>query len=146
MKIFLDSCVWFAAIISPVGGSAALINKIIVLSEKTDIWIIISNEVIAETLKNLKQKSQPEKLLDFIKLYYKSPIIIYEGTNECVSRWVKHIHPEDALIACSAVEAKCNYFATLDKKHFFKKETFELAKSMKIIFPGDLLHELRKIK
>jgi predicted nucleic acid-binding protein len=136
-KIFLDTSVLFAAVLSPTGGS----RKLFLLGEAGVIILIVGPTVLRECEEVIQRKvpaSLPTMafLLEVgkVDISNKSSEFHFEDANAVVS------HKPDAYILAEAMSADPDWFVTHDKAHFIKpKIDFNL--TFRIGTPGDFLQE-----
>ena len=135
-KIFLDSSVLFAAILSPGGGAF----RILLEASPQNLEIFITPYVLSEVDEALTEK-YPERrdLLD--KLLAIFPIhLVPDPSESLVETFISRIDPEDAPVVAGALFAKAKYLLTFDKKHLLaKKEDF--ARLLNILTPGDFIQQ-----
>lgn len=140
-SVFLDSSVWFAAICSPTGGSAFVFER-----SNKDFKIITSKTILAETEKNVQEKLHFYHLERFAHLISKAKTLPKPTLLTLVERAKKVIVEKDAVILAEAKNAKCDYFLTLDRKHFLKDPVQSFIKPTKIFTPGDFIENFYKKK
>lgn len=132
-KIYLDASVIIAALLSPSGGSA----KIIELSTLGFFVAITSQTVIEEieehTLKIRKEKIEIKKFIVRSKIIVRERLFLHE-----IER-IEKVDFDDAHLIAGAKLTTCDFLVTLDKKHLLKTEIKEYFKPLKIITPGEFL-------
>jgi len=133
-KLFVDSSVFFTAVNSLSGGSA----KIFSLSSKK-FNLIVSPVVLTEVERNVRKKLPTQSLNRFFLLVEKVKIYKQKPDKNLIKKAQKAIVKKDALISAEAKQAKVDYLATLDKKHFFTKKAKLFVKPCKIATPKMLL-------
>lgn len=142
MKIFLDSSVIIAALLSPQGGS----GRILELCEAKIIKGIISKDVVREIQEAIERKL-PELKSSFKKLLKISRLRtikqIKSSWRHKAKRWISY--EKDALILAGAKQANVDFLLTLDLKHFIKDQTVAQKSGLKIYTPGDFLNILRML-
>ncbi len=111
IKIFLDSSVLFAAVLSPTGGSSKLFTL-------ENIKLQTSKLVLAEVERNVRNKGENYHLERFFMLVEKLVIIDQVPNDFLISKAKKVIVEKDAVILAEAKQAKTNILITLDQKHF----------------------------
>lgn len=139
VKIYLDAPVIIAAMLSPTGGSAKLLQFI----KLGAIAGITSQTVIAEieehaakidkTSSEIKQFIQDSKIL-VRKRISSSEEGPYQGL----------VEKEDIHVAAGAKLTRCDYLVTLDKKHLLKDEVRKAVKPLKVVNPKEILTDLIK--
>jgi len=128
IKVFLDSSVIIAAVLSFSGGSFRLIRE----SVFKGYTLLISNYVLEECLRVLKLK-YPEKIFILAMLLENFRFqIVKDPSQKEVEKLIKIIEPEDAPILAGAIKYKAKYLVTLDKKDFLNLKVLEFVKKHKI--------------
>jgi len=138
-KAFLDSSVLFTAVNSPTGGSAKLFTL-------KDIKLITSKLVLTEVERNIRLKLENYHLDRFFLLVGKLEILKQEPEIELIKKAQKYIVKKDAAILAEAKKAKCEFFITLDKKHFLKPKIVNFLKPKKTFTPKMFFNYLDKRK
>jgi putative PIN family toxin of toxin-antitoxin system len=136
IKVFIDANCLIAAILSPTGGSFALIEKAL----KGEFELYLSEYVLEETFSVLKEK-YPQNLIIFNlligKIKYK---LLTEPTQKEVEELIRYIDFKDAPVLASAIKGKVDFLITLDKEHFIENPKLKKLKlPFKIMTPGDFL-------
>jgi len=137
-RVFLDTSVIFAAVLSESGGA----RKILQLGEAGVIQLILGPNVLREC-EEVVEKKCPESLP---RLAYLLELAGIEVTSEPGDEEIKAAnsilsYKPDAYVLAEAMSAKPDWFITHDKQHFLKKrESFEL--SFLLGTPGDLIQLL----
>lgn len=140
-RVFFDASIIIAALLSPTGGSALLlqyikIGKIIGITSQTTI------EEILEEDKPQKINRSRKEIEQFIG---KSGLLIRESiTLEEVMEYNNLVDSEDAHLIAGANLTKCSHLATLDKKHLLRADIAQKFLPLKIVSPKDLLEEIVK--
>lgn len=141
MKVFLDSSVIIAALLSPEGGSAQIFE----FCEAGVLKGYISKDVKKECEEVIKRKF-PEAETDFKKLLKIVHLKLMKNVKPTFLRnaksWISH--PKDSKILAAAKQAEVNYLLTLDIKHFIKDPHVSEKANIKILTPGDFLKIFRK--
>ena len=139
MKIFFDSSVLIASLLSDTGGSAKLLN----LCEVKSLSGYISEDVVVEVEIVLNRKF-PALLEIFRKNTAETNLIIVKFASSAklkeASTWIKD--PNDAKILAGAKEADVDFLVTLDIRDFIKDTSVSKKSGIKILTPGDMLKEL----
>lgn len=118
LKVFIDSSVLIAALLSNSGGSAVILRQ----GRDKKITMIISDNVVGEVVEKLaKIKKSKEELREYLDL---------------VS------DPKDAHILAGAKLSHCDILVTLDKKHLLNLEIKNKFKPLKIVSPKEFLEGL----
>ena len=140
-RVFLDSSVVIAGILSPRGGSAAVID----LARVNIVRLALSETIIREAHENLAKKAGREQLraLFVLAIEFKSSIA-RSPTDQQLRRYdglILDVH--DRHVLAGAATTRSSVLLSLDRRHFFT-ETLRAAKlSFTIQTPGDFLTELR---
>lgn len=138
MKVFLDSSVIIAALLSTTGASA----KILTLSEGGIVEAYITDEVREEVIEVVQRKF-PEAV-DLVKELLKKTCTCVKATKSKVKGnpqdWIKD--PKDVKILLGAKQCKVDILLTLDLKDFIKEKTVAEKSKLKIQTPGDFLNEV----
>src|SRR4051794_21273476 len=114
MRVFFDASVIIAALLSPGGGSALLLQFV----QTHEITGFTSQTVIDETL----EEDKPEKLNrpkeEIERFIAESGLIVREAiTPKEIEPYLELIDKEDAHLVAGAHLTKCAYLVSLDKKH-----------------------------
>lgn len=112
--VFVDTNVLFSGVYknhTPPG-------KILNLHRDKTIQIIVSQQVLDETVRNIKRKYSIAlpKLIRFLTTH--PPLIQPDPSLQQIKKWLNVINSVDAPILAAAVKAKPKYFITGDKAHF----------------------------
>lgn len=132
-KIYLDASVIIAALLSPTGGSA----KIIELSG-LGIFVAITSQTVIEEVEAHSLKIKKERI-EIRKFITHSRVLVREKLLLSEIEMIEKIDVEDAHLIAGAKLTGCNFLVTLDKKHLLKTEIKEYFKPLKIVTPGELL-------
>jgi predicted nucleic acid-binding protein len=141
LKIFLDSSALIAGVLSSTGAARALL----VLSENGAIELYISEHVIAECERSLARKA-PEALPDFRATIKAANFKILENPSpaEVQAYLYLILDPQDVPILLSALQAKVDFLATHNRKHFLDDPEVAEKTGLCIGTPGDAIAWLRK--
>jgi putative PIN family toxin of toxin-antitoxin system len=138
MKVFLDSSVIIAALLSTTGASA----KILTLSEGGIVEAYVTDEVVEEVL-DVVQRKFPEAL-SLVKELLKKTCTCIKATKGKMKgnpqEWIKD--PKDVKILLGAKQCKVDVLLTLDLKDFIKDKSVAEKSQLKIQTPGDFLNEV----
>ncbi len=138
MKIFLDSSVIIAALLSEKGGSA----KIVKLCEAKLLKIYISEDVIKEIEEVLGRKMPEAKPL-FKKLLVFAHFKKVTVTVSHIKRAKAWISDEnDAKILAAAKQSKVDYLITLDINDFIRDSSVSRKSGLVIVTPADFLQKV----
>lgn len=135
-KIFLDSNVLIAGLVSSVGASGAVLGLI----KENILEINISRLVLEESERNLRKK-----LPRFLSYYFYAiknfPFVIIEDSKRFDNKIEKLFPKESDLIIFQTVQKlKPDYFLTLNRKHFHQESIKKIA-NFKICTPAQFLDE-----
>lgn len=137
-KIFLDTSVIFAAVLSEKGGA----RKVFLLGEAGVLQLIVGRNVLRECEDVIRRKV-PESLPRLAYLLEMGGIEITASSHGDFVDQAKTIvsYEPDAFVLGEAMAADPDWFITHDKAHFLDaKNTSNLA--FRVGTPGDLLHAL----
>jgi len=138
-RVFFDTSVYIAALLSPDGASGELLR----LVEAGAITMVVSETVVVESDQVLGKRF-PDLIQESRKLWKSlAPEIVPEPTPKAVAPFLKKLHPNDAAILCSAHLAHASAFVTWNTRDFMKPGVDALA-SFPIVIPGDCLKLFRK--
>lgn len=127
-KIYLDASVIIAAILSPNGGSAKLIQFI-----KLGAILGITSQTVVEEI--AKHNIKIGKTVPAIRLFIKdNGILVRKEVTKAEAKPYQNMVAEDDLhVIVGAKLTKSDYLITLDKKHLLKKEVRRFARPLKIV-------------
>jgi predicted nucleic acid-binding protein len=138
-KIFLDTSVVFAAVLSPGGGG----RKLFQLGEAGILKLIIGPNVLRECDEVVRRKA-PASLPTLAQLLENGRVEIGPfPTRKLVelTRLIEGYEP-DALVVAEAIGSEPEWFVTHDKEHFLKdRKAPDLV--FKIGTPGDLIQAFK---
>jgi predicted nucleic acid-binding protein len=140
VKIFLDSSVIIAAVLSHTGGSFRLIKE----SAFKNYALLISEYVLAECIRTIKTKFPTREdglMLLLTNFNFK---ILKDSASKEVEKLIDIIDFQDAPILAAALKYKVEYLITLDKKDFLNQRILKFAKKrgLLILTPGELIQKL----
>jgi predicted nucleic acid-binding protein len=140
-KVFLDTSVIFAAVLSPIGGA----RKLFQLGEARMLKLVIGPNVLRECEEVVRRKI-PSSLPALAQLLARGHVetsIAPTKRHIVLARSIVKYEP-DALVQAEAISARPDWFVTHDKEHFLKeRKVSEL--SFNIGTPGDLIQALKDI-
>ena len=139
LKVFLDSSVVFAAVLSPTGGA----RKLFQLGEAGLLRLFIGPNVLRECEEVVRRKS----LVSLPTLAQLLAIGRVETTPAPTRKMVEIArsmvgYEPDAFVLAEAISAEPDWFVTHDKEHFLKEKQ-ELKLSFAIGTPGDLIQSIK---
>ncbi len=138
LRVFVDSSIFITAIYSAKGHSFDLL----LLGVKGEITIIVSDDVIDETLRNIA-KDKPEKLPVLRRALQASNFEVVTVTREDVFDAVDHIMDKDAPILAAAKISKADMLVSLDKKHFLGKPELSEYINAPILTPAEAFQKIK---
>lgn len=136
-RVFLDSSVWFAAVISDRGASFAVMNAAAV-----GLFVVLSSDdVLDETTRNL-QKKYPNRV-EFFRDRFAAidPFVVRPRLQTTLTAAVL-VHPADTMILAAAMDGEADYLLTLDKKHLLGAKGLSERVGIRIVDPGKYLAHL----
>lgn len=137
-RVFVDSSVLIAALLSDSGGSAVILRQ----GRDKKITIIISENVVGEVIEKLEKiNKSKEELTSFIlqhNFFVRQKVSKRESEKylDLVS------DPKDAHVLAGAKLSGCGYLVTLDKKHLLNLVIKKRFKPLKIMSPKGMLEEI----
>lgn len=138
-RIFFDTSIYIAALLSPDGASGELIR----LAEARVITMVVSEKVIVESDQVLGRRF-PTLIQESRRLWKSlAPEMAPEPTSKNIAPFLKKLHPNDASILCSAQSAQVSAFVTWNTRDFMKPGVDTLV-SFPIVIPADCLKLFRK--
>jgi len=139
-KVYFDASVIIAGLLSPSGGSSALIT----LAQKNSIIGITSQTVVEEILSHRhKIRKIPEEIIEYI---HENNLII---RNEILLKDIQAISDlmidvDDAHVFVGAMHTGADYLVSLDKKHILAPSVKATFSHLHICSPKELLAILSK--
>jgi predicted nucleic acid-binding protein len=140
-RIFFDSSALIAGVLSPVGAARALM----VMSEMGEIELLVSEYVIVETERTLARKV-PQALPGFRQALKEANIKIVQdpSAKEVKENLYLVMDAEDVPMLLSAMQAKVDYLATHNRRHFLNDPKVAEKSKLQIGTPGDIVMWLRE--
>jgi predicted nucleic acid-binding protein len=141
INLFLDSSALFSGIVSSTGGARALL----LLAETNQIFITISEQVVAETERAIARKV-PVALADLREAILASKVqIVHDPTPKEVQANLHLIsHASDVPILLAAMKANVDFVVTHNRIHFIDDPEVSVRSGLKIGTPGDALLWVRE--
>jgi len=139
LKVFLDTSVVFAAVLSPAGGA----RRLFLLAEAGILKLVIGPTVLKECEEVVRRKTPGSlpilaQLLAAAQVESSAPPS--RGQIKAVKAYVRY--EPDARVLAEAINAKPDWFVTHDKEHFLKSRSkFDLTFEMGT--PGDLIQRFK---
>ena len=138
-KIFFDTSVYIAALLSPEGAAGQLIR----LAEAGIIKMIVSKEVIIESDRVLSEKF-PYLIQESRRLWKDlSPEIAPDPSAFQMKFFLQKLSKGDASILCSCSLTKVSAFVTWNTRDFMGQGVKSLV-DCPIVVPGECLHLFKK--
>jgi predicted nucleic acid-binding protein len=140
-NIFLDSSALIAGAISETGAAHALLQ----LGESEDITLTVCEMVIVESERSIAKKS-PKNLNDLRALIKTAKLrIVADPTKKEVQAGLYLIDdPSDVPILLAAMNAKVDFLATHNRKHFLDNPDVAEKSGIQVGTPGDALVWIRE--
>lgn len=135
-KVFLDTNILIAATFSAKGGS----REILRLGEIGVIQLFANRDVLVELEENVLKK-QPSSLVIIATVLENSGVeIVDPPTIDTVQRCQRFLaYADDAVVLAAAVDAKVDYFVTLDQQHFLNNALVPTTLPLLFGAPSDFL-------
>ena len=138
-RVFLDTSVIFAAILSPTGGA----RKLFLLGEAGLLQLVAGPTVLRECQEVVQRKS-PASLPTLAQLLASASLETSQAPAQkqidAAKAYVQYA--PDALVLAEAMLAKPDWFVTHDKEHFLKHR-HRIDLPFEIGAPGDILQHLK---
>ncbi len=139
LKIFLDTSVVFAAVLSSTGGA----RKLLLLGEVGMLKLVVGPAVLREVEGVVRRKS-PDSLPLVAQLLDLGQVIVAQPADPAHVGLARTYvaYPPDARVFAEALQAGVDWFITHDKKHFLNVE--EMASlPLRVGTPGDVLQYIK---
>ena len=138
-RVFFDTSVYIAALLSSKGGAGELVR----LAEAGVIQMVVSEEVIVESDRVLAGKF-PELIQESRKLWKNlSPAMAPDPTESQIKPFLDKLPKGDASILCAAHLAGVSVFVTWNTRDFMVQGVKALV-SFPIVIPAECLTLFRK--
>lgn len=138
-RVFFDTSVYIAALLSPSGAAGELVR----LAEAGVIHMIVCEEVISESDRVLAGKF-PELLQESRQLWrYLAPEVVPNPAANTLKPFLEKLSQGDAVILCAAHLARVNAFVTWNTRDFMKQGVAPLV-DFPIVVPADCLTLFRQ--
>ena len=140
-KLFLDTSVLLAGLVSTTGASAEILR----LAEAKIVKIVLCETIIIESQRNIRKKIPQLLPLFYVALEKLKPIIEKDETE--LNKTLRPHFPKDSdqIIIQTAQKAKPDFVLTLDKKHLLRPIISKLA-GLNIVTPAEFMVWLRDEK
>ncbi|MEA3338877.1 MAG: PIN domain-containing protein [Chloroflexota bacterium] len=141
IDLFLDSSALFAGVVSSTGAARALL----LLAERGMVTITISEQVVAETERAVARKI-PQALTYYREALFSSGLRIVRNPapGEVEAHRDIIAHQADVPIVVAAMEARVDYLATFNRRHFIDDPDVAAQSGLRIGTPGDALAWVRE--
>lgn len=139
-RVFISS-VLFSAVYSTSGHSSDLL----VMGAEGDILAVISDFVIVETRRNIREL-KPEKLARLDRLLVTVKFDIVRVDSNDVADAKQWIVLKDAPVLAAAKIARVDMLVTLDKKHFLDRPELETYINAPILTPKEAFKKIKAPK
>ena len=140
-RVFIDTSVLFAAVLSAAGGSRLILK----LGEAGVLRIMVSRQVLREADGVLRRKAPDAAALFGLLLDQADVQVGTTAPRAQVEELKERVgHPGDAQIVADAMRAKVDYLVTLDKRHLLGNAALSRHLPFPVGTPGDLLAHLRQ--
>ena len=139
LRIFLDTSVLFAAVLSPTGGA----RKLFLLAEGRILRLVVGPTVLKECDEVIRRKA-PGSLPTLAQLLAAAQMETSAAPTKsqikAAQAYVRY--PPDARVLAEAIHAKPDWFVTHDKEHFLRSHgKFNLP--FEVGTPGDLIQTFK---
>ncbi len=140
MRVFLDTNVLIAGIISKAGPPATILD----LGEAGELEIVVSRQVLVEADHVFGRKFGG--LIERYRLFIKNltPEMVDDPSSEMIREAKKVINQNDAPILAAARDAAVDYLVSGNTKHFFSNEVRSFL-SARILSPVEFLTEFESL-
>jgi len=139
LRVFLDTSVVFAAVLSPSGGS----RKLFRLAEIGILRLVVGAIVLRECdeVVRLKKPSSAPQLAQLLAASRTETSPAPSTRQIRTAKSYVHYSP-DAYVLAEAIQAGPDWFVTHDKEHFLKQRG-KITLPFEIGTPGDLIQSLK---
>lgn len=139
IRVFMDSSALFAAVMSATGAARELIR----LAVNEELELVISEDVVVETRRNIGRKA-PELLPLFDQLLEAIELeVVPRPKKSAVKATEQYVAQKDAFIVAAAIEAEVDYLTTFDRRHLMDPPQVRSRSGLKIELPGNILEQWR---
>jgi predicted nucleic acid-binding protein len=134
-RVFLDTSALLAGLASPRGAS----NVILTLAEAELLTLVMSEQVLVEAERNLKEKL-PRAIPEYQRFLATCPLEKFaDPPAGDVAKGREIIRPKDASIVMAAKNAQVDYLVTLNRKHFLDDPEVARRSGLRIGAPDEFL-------
>jgi predicted nucleic acid-binding protein len=139
LRVFLDTSVVFAAVLSPSGGS----RKLFLLAEAGVLKLMVGPTVLQECDEVIRRKipgSLPKLAQLLAAAQTETAAPASKRQIKTAQSYVRYI--PDAHVLAETIQAKPDWFVTHDKEHFLKRRS-KIKLPFEIGTPGDLIQRFK---
>ena len=138
-RLFLDTSVIFAAVLSPTGGA----RKLFLLGEAGLMQLVVGPTILHECQEVVQRKS-PASLPTLAQLMAIASLETSQApTRKQIDAADVYVqYAPDARVLAEAMLAKPDWFVTHDKEHFLQRQ-IDTELSFRVGTPGDLLQNIK---
>ena len=135
----MDSSALIAAVLSPTGAARELIR----LSVNEEIQLVISEDVVVETRRNVGRKAS--EFLPILDQLLAAIDFEITPSPEKEAVWIaeEYVAKKDSFIVAAAIYADVKYVATFDRKHLIDPPEVGSKSGLIIDTPGNILNQIR---
>ena len=134
MRVYFDASVIIAALLSPTGGSALLLEY----AKRGKISVITSQTAIDEILDKTDKLNKSIRQINYF--IAESGLIIRESiTQKEIEPYKNQVDIKDAHLIAGANLTRSTYLVTLDKKHLLREDIQNKFLPLRIVSPKELL-------
>lgn len=139
-KVFVDTSVVFAAVLSRTGGA----RKLFLLAEAGILQLVVGPTVLIECDEVVRRKA-PHSLPTLAQLLAASQTETSPTPTKSQIKVARSYirYAPDARVLAEAIQAKPDWFVTHDKEHFLRSRG-KLGLPFEIGTPGDLLQRIKE--
>lgn len=139
MKVFFDTSVIIASLLSSTGGSRRIFKYI-----KTGLIVgITSQTVLDELMEEEKQKKLKKSKIELDQFIIQSGLLVRKRILPLeLESYKNKVDVEDAHLISGAILTKCTHLVTLDRKHLLRQDIQQRFLPLQILSPKDLLEEI----
>ena len=135
--VFIDASVWIAAVGSPAGGSALVLE----ICGGRRFYALCSQRVLQEAQTNIRAKLPVEALVRFYRLLAAAePGIVSPVAPDEEVQYGGIIAEKDAHVVAAAVRGGAAYLVTLDRKHLANADVRGAGLPIQILLPGEFIN------
>lgn len=134
--VFLDANVLFAAVASPTGGSATVLE----LCRRRVVQGVVSRLVLREAERNIRKKLPSAALKSFHRTLQAIPFRVVPPPSEGeVLTYQSAVPEKDAPVLAAAIASKAVFLVTLDRKAFMTEKVRSSKFQIRAVVPGEVI-------